>query len=62
MQAKFPVIEDREESNNTLRRLILAGSLLAESARQGKQNLVIAKAWEEYLERWQIENQLKKVK
>ena len=60
--ATFEVKENRQSDNETLRRLILAGSLMAESSREGRQDLATARCWEIYLKRWQDENQLKKIK
>jgi len=62
MKAEFPVKDNRQQGNHTLRRLFLAGSLMAESIRQGKQETAAAACWETYLERWQDENKLRKVK
>lgn len=60
--ANFTVKDSREPSNSTLRRLVLAGSLMAEAARQGRHDTASAACWETYLKRWQDENILKKVK
>ena len=55
----FQPTESRKQDNATLRRIFLAGSLIAEKCRNGEQDKALAETWDELVERYQLENTLK---